>query len=102
MAGHIVVIGLGAGEQQEGLLACVPDQVQGEFGRVIVCPAAVLEGHRGAAGPVIDQPVRVEPRDGLVLVLLQQMLGEQTAGAARVDESFQVVQERRPLGRRSF
>ena len=87
-----LMIGLGPGQQQERRSRCVVREVDGQFGRLVLLPVVLVERHRGAAGPVIDQAVRVERHHRLVLQAAKQVRGEQSAGRARVDESVQVVE----------
>ncbi len=88
------VIWLRPGQQQEGPLALVVQQVQSKLRRVVAFPAAVVVGHQRAPRPVVDQPVSVEPRHRLVREGAQQVLGEQAARGSCIDEALQVVQHR--------
>jgi hypothetical protein len=92
-----LVVRLGPVEQQERRPGRVPHQVHGQFRGVVVLPVVPGEGHRWPAGPVVDQPVHIEPGHLLVLERAQQVRGEQLAGRARVDEPVEVVQQGRPV-----
>ena len=89
------VIGFRPRQQREGPSVWVVHQVQAQLGRLVAFPVIAVIGHDRTPGPVVDQPVHVEPRHGLVREVAHQVLGEQAARVARVDEALQVVQERR-------
>lgn len=96
-------VGLGAGEQQEGRTRGVLDEPHLEGGHVVVRPAVAPEGEQRAAGPVVDEPVVVEPRHDLVRQRVEDPVHDLVAGLARVDVSVEVVehdQSGRLLGER--
>jgi hypothetical protein len=64
--------------------------------RLLVADPVVLdEDHRRAAGAVVEQLVDVERGDQAVLEVLQQMVAQQAAGSAGVDEAGECVHEHR-------
>jgi hypothetical protein len=89
------VIGFRPRQQREGPSVRVVHQVQAQLGRLVAFPVVAVVGHDRTPGPVVDQPVHVEPRHGLMREVAHQVLGKQPARVARVDEALQVVQERR-------
>jgi hypothetical protein len=89
------VIGFRPRQQREGPSARVVQQVQVQLGGLVALPVVAVIGHDRTPGPVVDQPVDVEPRQGLVREIAHQVLGEQPACVAGVDEALQVVQDRR-------
>ena len=89
------VIGFRSGQQRERPPARVAQQVQAQLGGLVALPVVAVVGHDRTPRPVVDQPVDVEPRQRLVREIAHQMLGEQAARVARVDEALQVVQDRR-------
>jgi hypothetical protein len=91
------MIGLGPRQQQERRSRRVVREVDGQLGRLVLLPVVLVEGHRGAAGPVVDQAVRVERDHRLMLQAAQQVRGEQAAGRTRVDEPVQVVEQDRSI-----
>ena len=69
--------------------------MQGELGSIVALPVAVVVDHQRAPGPVVEEPVRVEPRHRLVGQAAQQVLSKHAAGGTRVDEALKIVQQRR-------
>ena len=91
------MVRLGAGQHQERRARAVTHLVNGDHGRLVGLPVVPVEGHRRAAGPVVDQAVNVERHHGLVIQAPQQMRGEQPPRRARVDEAVQVMQQDRTV-----
>jgi hypothetical protein len=89
-----------SGQQQEGPPAGVPEQVKSQFRGVVAFPAAVVVDHQRTPGPVVEEPVGVESRHRLRGGILQQMISEQAARVARVDEALEIVQHGRVRGLR--
>ena len=95
-----LVVRLRAGEQQELAPGGVLEQVNGQLGGFVGLPVVPGEDHRRPPGPVVDQPVHVEPGDLLVFQRAQQMGGQQFARRPGVDEPVEVVQHHCPVQHR--
>jgi hypothetical protein len=88
------MVRLGTGKQQERRCLPVTEQVYGQLGLLVLRPVVGFEGHQRSAGPVIQQPVDIEPGHDLMVEVFQEVLGQEPPGRPGVDESVQADEER--------
>ena len=91
-------VGLIAGEQQEGLADFVLREVQLQFRGLVVAQVVLIEVHRGAACPVVQQFVVVEGQHGAVLKSLEKVLADLADRVARIRESGQASYQVEAVG----
>ena len=94
--GHVPLplhVGLDAVQEQERHACRVLDQVDDQLGLGVRRPRGLVERHDRPPRPVVEQLVDVERRQARRRQLVDQVLGGQLAGVARVDEAAHGVHE---------